>query len=319
MNEKMLNQNFLNVLSEVFPKKKILVNEIANTLDLDKISIYRRLNGFTSFKTDEIGILAKKYNISLDKALNMHSPNSMEMNLDIFHTIEDIDYEVLEKQLSFLEQLASQPDSEMGGVFYTYPITLFSPYEHLLKYHWFVWKHYYDQKSINQRYESIEIPSKLMEYNHIGYEMYKNIKYTYYIWKTDLTSRLIKDLKYFESIHLISPESIRQIKDELYQGLDRMEEKTNDGKISKKGNKFEIYLCDLNVNKTELYMWSEKMSSYTIPIFGPHRINSTDKEACTVARRWIQRMRGASILISESAEKEKIQFFKKQREELKEL
>jgi len=192
---------------------------------------------------------------------------------------------------------------------------LFSPCIQLLKFHWFLWGYYYfkDTNRFND-FESVILPDKLIEYNIAGYETFRNIKYSYHIWSDSVIYHLSKEIKYFASINKISSDSLTLIKNELHQVLDFLERTSVDGNINQTGNKFEFYSTTLNIDKTATYMLSEKMSLFKMPMFCIHRICSQERELCNTAQRWIKSIRNASVLISESAEKERVLFLKKNRE-----
>jgi len=60
----------LKSVSKKYPKKSDCAQEIANILNIDKMSVYRRLRGKIKFTIDEMALVASKLDISLDKIMD---------------------------------------------------------------------------------------------------------------------------------------------------------------------------------------------------------------------------------------------------------
>ena len=138
--------------------------------------------------------------------------------------------------------------------------------------------------------------------------------------KYDMLSRfrLFKWMYQHDKIHLLTEDNVFQLKTELLQSLDELEEIAMKGKFAS-GKDVHIYISNINFEATYSYAASKYRHVSMIRIYAINSITSRDTEVFGNLKEWIRSLRKFSTLISQSAEMQRIQFFKKQREIIAEL
>lgn len=90
---------------------------------------------------------------------------------------------------------------------------------------------------------------------------------TYFIWDTDIFHSLVKEIKYFAELNLISANDGIHLKEELLQLLTELERLSVKGQFNN-GHEAAIYLSNINFEATYSYITkkiSKSVSSEYIP------------------------------------------------------
>lgn len=317
-----LSKRFVDTLSKRYARKTALADDISDVLDMDKISVYRRLRGSVKFTVDELAALAAHYRISLDHILGDISPKpyeSIRMELPIIDTQTGFDTDMLREQIPQLELFVQEPDTELGGAVYSMPVLFYAPYKHLTRFFLFKWGHYYASHDSYDRLETVVIPDELALYYQQLHENIRKIQYTFFIWDESIVANVVKDIRYFYSMGLISAPELELLKQDLERFLDNLERVVAAGRYPDSGNRFEFYLSSMNINTSHMYFYSEKFRTYCMEVFVIRSMVTTNRNTCDMMRRRIRGVKSGAVLISESAEKERILFFNQQREIVSQL
>ena len=124
---------------------------------------------------------------------------------------------------------------------------------------------------------------------------------------------LINDIQYFAGIHLITEEDKHQIKEELLQLTDELEDLASKGK-TEAGNSVHIYVSHINFEATYSYLEADSVQLSLIRVYSINSITTQDCGMFLSLKEWIQSLKKFSTMISESGEMQRIQFFQQQRE-----
>ena len=123
---------------------------------------------------------------------------------------------------------------------------------------------------------------------------------------------IVKEIKYFAGLNLISTPDVMYLKNELQQLLIDLEHLSVKGEYSN-GHELYIYLSNIDFEATYTYVANK---DYQISLFRVYSINSMDSQSpqiCEIQKNWIQSLRRHSTLISGSGEAQRIAFIEKQR------
>lgn len=140
-------------------------------------------------------------------------------------------------------------------------------------------------------------------------ESVKKCRKTHFIWDTNIFYSFVKEIKYFAVLKLITDDDVLHLKTELYQLLAMMEELSVTGEFSE-GGKVCFYLSNIHFEAT--YSYIEKRD-FQISLLRVYSINSMDSQSfyiCRMQCNWIQSLKRHSILISESGEMQRMDFYK---------
>jgi hypothetical protein len=318
----MKNQNiykqFVAALEEKIPKKTKLAGFLAETLNIEKESAYRRLRNDIQFSFREIFLLANKMHISLDKiAKGTIVENQAKIILEMSRTSDVVgekSTEMIESAFDFYTQITEQPYSEMTMALSGIPFSLYQSYGMLNRL--YALKHIYHNgnPAVRASFETIKEAEKHLELRDEFSRLFQNIKSTCYIWDNKIIPILVNDILYFKNIHIMKKAEREALKEDLLRFLNDMEQLATTGEFKNTGNKFELYISDIDIDTTYGCVWSEQiyMSFYKAFIF--MATVSKDASVYESVSDWIKSIKRCSVCISLINNKERTLFFDTQRE-----
>ncbi|MCD8166452.1 MAG: hypothetical protein LUE93_10235 [Bacteroides sp.] len=159
-----------------------------------------------------------------------------------------------------------------------------------------------------RNYKEAIIPERLIEtVQRLSY-YYRSAYVAYYIWDKLTFYHLVKDITYFANVHLIAPEEVEMLKEELLVFLDDLEKLAISGEFIK-GKKVYMYVSNINFETSYVYINSSMHKSSRFKAFTITDISSSDEETVQRMRMWMQSMKRTSTMISESGEMQRVRFF----------
>lgn len=310
------SEKFLDLLKDRFPQKGLLVNELANLLPIEKESIYRRLRGEVAFTLDETGYIAEKFGISLDSIMGntqgQYSPSPCANHS--VKTREETNFDILVNYVDKIKEISKKPNSEHAQALNYIPLGLCLPYSHLVRFIVYQFLHLYEDNGIIRPFCDYKISSRIQdELFKMDYYL-KKISFTYYIWDPSIFTNMVNNIHYFTSIQLITPEETAALKKELFRYLDDLERYAFNGKFSQTDTRFALYISGVHINFTHAYLHADSVYMSIFMTFILQTVTSFEKETCMELMSRIHSLRKLSTLISMVAEKERIDFFRGQRE-----
>jgi len=314
MNKKTLHEYLIEELKFRIPNNSELVNKLNSILYIGKESIYRRLRGEVPFSLEEASIISYNLGLSLD-GLNVTSPLKRPFVLKIanFANPQETDYRLISEFSDFLEYVKNAPNTETGTAAKLIPDALHLNYEHITRFYLFKWLYQYDNLNPIKKYDEVKGTDRVLEILGRMKDLLQHIKKSYYIFDKRIFENLVDDIKYFNSIGLINDSDIQLLKNDLFACINNIELLAARG-INHVGNKTEIYLSNLNFEAGFSYVKSEDHKLSTIRAFTLYDISSSDLTTFEKSLKWMQSLKRASMLISESGEIARMNFFNKQRE-----
>lgn len=317
MNQSDINKRFVEALEFKIPKKTDLANFISEILFIEKETAYRRLRNEVQFSLREAIMIAVKLNISLEEIIikeNLKEIGRNSMQLPIIKINTEQYHSYIESTLRFLKKLHNDPYSEYGLALTQITFSIFYNYSHILRF--YMLKHIYNTEEADSRktFDEIYETEELIQARKELYFYYRQISYTYYIWDPRIIPALVNDILYFKNIHLMTDENVKKIKEELLLLFNEFEQLTTNGYYKETGNKFDLYISEATIDHTYACLHSERYWVSMSTSFISNEIVSHDKTTFKNVRSWIKSLIRSSILISGSAEKEKINFFRQQHE-----
>lgn len=314
-NENLLNERFIEIIKERLPERGQLTKVLTESLDIEKEAVYRRLRGEVPFTFAEVAKIAIQLGIPLDAIAEGSSPISRSFNIRFIEFInpDKIDLGMLESFTNNVKSLESDPESESGSISSIIPTSLCVSYKYIYKFYLFKWFLYQTENPWNVKYSDINPPERLNEINAGFVKSVQSSPQSVYIFDEQFIEYLVKDIKYFFHIRLISEEDVKLLKDDIYLFLNDLERYTNRGAFDT-GKKVYIYISNLHFEATYNYIDSKYHKLTMIRSFTLSDAYSLDEKIFQNMKRWTQFLKRTSILISESGEIERIRFFDKQRE-----
>lgn len=317
MKNESLSSGFLFELGKIRTKKPALVHEISDVLNMDEISVYRRLRGAVRFSADEIGKLASRYHISLDDLLSEYPEGDYEawkMDLLLIAGKDGLDPDAIERNMPLIDLLSDQQCTEMGGALGGLTRHFYMHHKQLWRFMHFKWGRYYSNTDNYNTFDSVQISPKLSDLFDLHLSKMKGIKYAFFIWDNLIFQKLVNDIRYFKSMSLLTEENVLLIKQDIIDLLDACETAAAEGRCTDLVERFELYISPINIDTSQFYIRYGEQWNYSIEVHGIRPIITSKPHVCKEFSQCINRLKNASVLISKSAERERRQFFNKQRE-----
>jgi hypothetical protein len=324
LSDRILNEVLVHTLQRVIPKKTQLANLISETLSMEKETVYRRLRGVTMFTLSEVAVLSQKFNFSLDEIIigieQDASVSNMMLNsfyADKKRGTEKNAYATIE----FVEDFVKDKNTQFGMALKSLPFPVIMPYKGISDY--YKYKYRLHEKDLSKPLYFKEA-KQLLEWEQESmldtYNLFRKISHTIYIWDKKIIPVIINDILYFKSLGLMDKEDVAELRKELLSLMDSMEETASKGIFNTTGNKCDIYISDEDIDATYAYLWSEhRCTSLLITNYMYLLISYNNKSKCQDIKDWVNSMKFNSTLISGTGGKERISFFKQQREVIENL
>jgi len=319
MNKKTLHEYLVEELRTRVPNSSELMNSLGDILYLGKEAIYRRMRGEVQFSLEEASTISEKMGISMDGFSGVSElKRPFIFKITNFDDPQEMDYKMIGEIVDFLENIKNIPKTEIVTAAKMIPdaIHLFHP--HITRFYLFKWMYQYDNPDSMKKYEEVRSTDKLLGILNNMRDLFQYIKKSCYIFDKKIFENLSDDIKYFHTIGLIDHNSIQLIKEDILACIDDIEILAARG-VNSVGNRTEIYLSNLNFEAGFAYIKSGNYKLSTIRAFTLYDISSNDIVTFEKSLQWMQSLKRASMLISESSEIERMNFLNRQREIIKNL
>jgi hypothetical protein len=284
-------------------------------LSLEREAVYRRLRKDVIFSIYEIAKIANAWNISLDAIFGLIPDKTCLFQIDLlgYEDPTEQDIEVMTNYLNFLSILTTSPKSEYMEISNSLPRSLFAGFPMLAKFYAFKWMYQYGNQSIIP-FSQMMFSKKLLQIGEEYYNKIKQIANVSYIWDNMIIQYLVNDIQYFSSIYLLADEEIQLLKENIYSFLKYMEEIASKGCFPDTKNKVDLFISRINIDTNYSYFYSETIKISGIRLFIKEMASSTDQIVFENFKNRMLAKKRSSVQISGVDEKQRIEFFKKQRE-----
>lgn len=312
-------------IKEKLPSHISLPDLVANYLNISNDSAYRRIRGEKSLTLDEIEILVKKTNISLDQFFNVSAPAS-----EINFTGKFIDRETFDFE-DYLTGIANQltvfteaSEKEMFLFNKDIPMFIHFMFPELAAFKCYFWSRY-NLNSVKYSKGQFLIEDYIKIFNTIGKkisDLYIQIPSTE-IWNLDCINSTIRQIDYYRKSKLFkSAEDIVTVYNCLEQEIDHIEQqvecgcKFNKGKHSKNEAKYSFFINEYILGDGTILV---KLDGKRM-VFSIHNVINylctTSPAYVDYSYQTIDILLKKSTLISEIGEADREAFFNKMRERI---
>lgn len=307
-----IHEQFLRTLNERYPKKKELVNLISGLLNVEKDVIYRRLAGRVCFSAQEIGVIAKNLNISLDALMHnakkmlwlpfiMESPLKVRSMEELYRIVEKSDFNVGNEEVP----------AQMGNIYHTLPLEFFAFFPILTKYMFFRWGYYFIGSEEFNDFSAWQPPEKL---NNLCEKLVESYAYEkcFYIWDEALVWNLCREASTFHRMRIISDEEKIEIADALKKLLSQIEKTLNGTyapRLMAKVKEVAFYVSSMHLGFNAVYMLSEINSYAVFHTNFSFSIIQNEPTLFVPLQQWIDSFKSTSTQLSGSGRTERRIFF----------
>ena len=288
---------------------------VADTLLISREAAYRRLRGDVPFTFGEAAALGAQLHFSLDRILGSGEGNVL-FNLKFTEFCEPLDRygELLEHDIGFFREAASDPATVVTLAGNTLPEGLYFRYENLTRFKFFKWiyQHGLGGPSMHT-FADMHLPEWFGRLTAEYVAGVQSAATTHYLFDDTSFRHWLNAVRAFREMHLISDEDVRSLREELFCLLDDMERIACVGAYSN-GNNISFYLSDVDLEASYSYVSTSSYRSVGIGIFSLNTLRTTDALMYDYVRNWVLTQSRFATIISRSGELRRIRYFKQQRE-----
>lgn len=304
---------FIARLKQALPQGIGMAEEISDALKVSTDSAYRRIRGETELTINEIYILARKYNISVDEIFGSQGDTVTFAYTKLTDSTENFEA-YLNRIISNLRVIKESgighisyvaEETPMFYSFYTKKLTQF--------------KLFYWQRSVLNipAYQKIKfdwglMPEKLVNLAHESFKEYLNIPSTE-VWSDETVFTGLKQMKFYFDSGILSKnhtlELLHDYKDllELLQKNAEMARKN----VSDANETYLLFSSDVMLGTNCIYATMGETRYSYISFNTMNSLTTSNPEFCEETEHWIKNLERKSTLISGVAEKQRYQFFSK--------
>lgn len=313
-----LQAQLLDEIMNRFQKRSTAVEELSNLFGVQKDAVYRRLRGDTLLTPEEIVLLAKTYDLSLD-SLIYSEPNRIFFSFSSFgRTINNVgDY--LSGVLENLQQSLQLPDVKAYYVSFEIPFFYYAFFPELISFKLFIWgKTVWEFDYLKDRPFDFDIISYPDE--KVIQDILKNFLRldTTEIWSVSIIDNTLNQIEYFSNTGGFKNPGDALILVDKVQGLVEQWRK-----MAEHGRKFPLgnFSEDMAQGAFHLYQQEMLITSNTILVVSPagkvlfniisnpNYLRSSDQRICDYKEEWFKKAISKSIYISNQNEKSRALFF----------
>ena len=317
-----LQQKLFDIILQKFPKRAQAAESLQTLLGLGRDAIYRRFRGETPLTPDELQLLAREFDISLDALIFgqadqvFFSYRSFPSTLNKFQ-----DYlEEVHRNISTVYQL------EGSRIYYTtaeLPIYHYCALPEIIAFKLYVWaRTVWNFEDWNGRkFQFSDIPTEAIQLSQEIVRLYYNIPSTE-LWHLNILDNTLNQMEYYVSSGgFIDPNDAFVLCDKLLSlvnYIDQMAEAGHKFAIGKspahsKGAELDLYYNEMMFTSNTI-LADTPMGKTVFATYGsPNFLRCTNPRMGDYTEDWIKRIIRKSISISAHEEKNRIRFFNKLR------
>lgn len=314
MNNEILNNSLLNKIFLKIPQKTQVAHTLADLLNTDTESIYKKLKGEEAFTFHEAMIISKRLKINLNtlKMDKFSMPKQPKSKIIEYVNPVELDFTLLKELTVILSSLQNIPDAYGGEITNILPQPLYLSHKNIFRFDLFRWKYQSNDSGQIIGYKDIVIADELQKAMNLNVKCTKCL-HTDYIFDKQVFLYLITDIRYFYSVGLITYDEVQLIKQELLKIVDEIDILTQTGFFEETGKKINIYLSNVKIDTSYIFIDVPDFQLTIIKTFILNGIATTDKKTFEEVKKRVQSIKQQSILITGSSEKERVNFLEEQR------
>lgn len=287
---------------------------LVSQLGLGKETVYRRLRGSVSFTLDEAVQVARSLGISIDRLVGIAATKEVgyEFRIDYCSDFSENYNEFICEHGRILDIMANDPSGVYMMAANHLPYCFYLPYRGLMDFRLRRWL--YERGQIESFAEDSVF--RLSEEYRAGQldllDKYRSVENTYMVWDENVFRSLVKELRYFQLLSMLSDKEISEIKDELKNLIDELEKMMIRGKTPE-GKNIYFYLSNVIFDTSYSYLEARNLHTSYFHVYAVHTLQSESPEICAIQKKWLQTILRHSTLITQSGEIERTVYLKNQR------
>ncbi len=319
-------ERFFAILESLCPPNMTLADILVDVLKISKDSAYRRIRSETFINMNELYLLSRYFNISIDYVLSYKS-NIVAFEYSQMRSIEDYKNYLR----SIIKDINTLIKYENVRVIYAaQDIPLFHNFRSrkLAQFKLFYWLRSIvnSEEFQEKKFNETDFDEELLSLGHELYNAYAHVP-SEEIWTEITPVSLFKQIDFCWSSGLfLSKKHALEICDEVIQELNMLELQARTGiKLDSEGNatsvkkNFNLYLSEIEIGNNCIYTDIAGNMSVYLAYNTFNKITTANQAFCSEIERWLMNLITKSTPITEVSETHRYQFFRKMHRGLEDI
>jgi len=296
---------FLDCIRKELPKNTSLIEAVAIALEISYDAAHRRVSSKSKFSLKESVVLAKYYNISLDRLYENTSKDfvSVEKTKLIENEFELQAY--FEESYDSLSPLLLKKESRILYSAKDIPIFYNLSGDLLSRFKMYVWLKLVDSSFSEKNFAMFTPSLSLLKAGKKLGNLYKNLNITE-IWDVTTVNSTLKQIHYNYSAAQITSNTALDLCTNLQDII-----KTIRYKVTNSEEQFLLYYNELHLMNNNVLVSTPNLQSLYVPFTLLSYYKTSDSYTCKQAETSLNRQLTTSKLLNNSGEKERSLFFTK--------
>jgi hypothetical protein len=300
--EQTLQTYLLQAIKQKMPPYLALVDILQEKLGISQASAYRRANGETNFSLEELVVLCRHFNISIDEYLDIRTENVL---FQYYRFVDEASFKhYLQTILERLHQIANSPEGKIISADDDLPILQHFRYPEHTAFKIYYWLLSMLAPTVEKPVFSPEaMDSELLELAQKIYDIYIQIPTTE-IWTQDCANTTIKQIQYCQEMNLFASPSLADLLKQQF--LDLLIHIEN---CAITNPHFQLYLSEMQIDNN--CIWAQSIQGQEV--FIRHQsfnvVHTESTYFCEDTHVFLKKIAQQSILLSGTAEKKRRHFF----------
>lgn len=313
-----LNDEIVDAIRTHLHPDENIVAYLMSLLSLGRESIYRRLRSEIPFTFEEVSILSSNMGFSIDSLLKLKKTERVLYYVDLNEQIvsEKVYYEKLLQYTQFFAETRKCKSVKRRFAKNYIPLFFSLNYPALTKFKYYKWVHQMLDVKPDFAMSDLVMPQDITDLQKQWGEIEEEWVNTTYIFDDNIFLSLIKDINYFYKRGLINESEIRELEDSLLDLVEELELMAKSGK-HRNGSEVLLYILHLDLSAAYSHVEYDNNTASHILLHNADILKSNNPRVCQVQKDWINLLKRYSVLITQSGEMQRFEYFKRQREYIK--
>ena len=317
-----VNTKIIKEIIRQSPGNKSPVKYLTKMFSMSKETAYRRIRSQIPFSIEELVVIAKDFNLSIDKLLDLNSDGNnllLNSNFNIEQEPAEVYTGLLRNNIEIMEKLLASTNLKATIVINSISFQ-FLPYKLLFKLDYCHYLHSVGKMSlVTTRYSDIEVPPVINDLQEKSVDCFRRLNNVTCIIDGMLFSNIIKKIQYYYQLKCISAEDLQLMQSELFKLLEAYEKLLNNGKNSA-GSDCTFYYSVFNLESNIAFFEYDDNSLLQVWVYPENPIVVRDNDQINnIQKRWINSKIRNSILITKTTDIHQIKMLRNMNQQILDL
>lgn len=319
--EQIRNDIILTILSNI-PENMKPVEYIMRILNISKGSAYRRLNGTLSFSYEEIALLAREMNFSVDEVIHSQSRRKYIFKFGDYFDDDDTSTIIEKSLIEYYNTLRGEQKMKKRDIILTTNNLWFVytfHFDDLFKFFYYKFLQQTDISHLKDKMRDVDIPQSIFDIKKNLMALMDSMDNTYKISILDrhIFLNTLSEIQYYYRRNLIDDEELYAIVKDMESLLNAIEKVIIGNEYNCDKNQY--FLAERNIYTNSVSIKNDVETHGEIFQNNLYPIICYDQQLCNLHRQYLNTHKKQSRLISSSNEQLQISFFEKQYEYIRNL